>query len=199
MTQPRRRSPHARIVSLLSYALRHHPDDFGATLDAAGWTDFEPLLERMRSRLPQFRSLNVEKVVHLVRHRWSERFEVVEGRIRARYGHSLSGITVGEDRVPPERLFHGTTQEAWQRIQHDGLRPLGRYLVHLTSDLGYACRVAGRASQHPCILRVDARRAHAAGVVFLQATRHVWQSKSVPAAYLTVALALSETLRPVTD
>lgn len=191
MTRNRRQSPHARLVALLAYALRHHPDDFGVTLDAHGWTDFTTLIERIGSRLPQLHTPHMEQVAAAVRERWNDRFELADGRMRARYGHSVPGVTTAQPATPPARLFHGTTEQAWASIQVDGLQPVGRCLVHLTSDLGYACRVAGREGREPCVLGIEARQAHFAGVVFYQATRHVWQTSGVPVAFLTVALALS--------
>jgi len=34
---------------LLSYILRHRPDEFGLSLDEAGWVDVDLLLEQLRT------------------------------------------------------------------------------------------------------------------------------------------------------
>ncbi|MBX3412388.1 MAG: RNA 2'-phosphotransferase [Pirellulales bacterium] len=185
------RSRRQQLVRLLAYALRHHPDDFGVSLTPAGWTDLEQFIEQIQ-RLPKFSSITVDEVEQLLRTSSGQRFELAGSRIRARYGHSVPGIVTGEEREPPERLFHGTSSTSLAHIQSAGLQSMGRCLVHLTSDLSYACRVAGSETSQPLVLRVAARRAHAAGVVFLQASHHVWQTTAVPVTFLTTLLQVGD-------
>lgn len=185
------RSRRQRLVRLLAYALRHHPDDFGLALSPAGWADLAHLVTHIQ-RMPQYASVTVTEVERLLRTSSGQRFQLAGARIRARYGHSLPGIVTGEAKEPPERLFHGTSCTALAQIRAAGLQSMGRCLVHLTSDLSYACRVAGRESSQPLVLRIAARQAHQSGIVFQQATHHVWQAAAVPVAYLTPLLHVGD-------
>ena len=60
---------------------------------------------------------------------------------------------------------------------------MARQYVHLTTDVDLARQVGSRRGP-PCLVRIDARKAHVNGVVFMPANEFFWLAHSVPATYL---------------
>ena len=104
-----------RLSKRLSRALRHDPGRVGLTLDAQGWVSLDALCAAL-----QVSRADVEDVVA---HGSKARFELADGRIRARYGHSLPGHVALPPADPPDELFHGTSSPVVDAILRDGLRP----------------------------------------------------------------------------
>ena len=111
------------------------------------------------------------------------RFEVCSGLVRARYGHSVSRCDTGTPATPPDVLFHGLPLSTIAEVIRDGLRPMGRAHVHLTSDTEYAGRVAVNRGEGT-VLTVLARPAHEVGVRFYPAGPHVWLADPIPSHFL---------------
>lgn len=171
-----------RLSKLMSLILRHEPEKFGVVLDAEGFTPLAELLEAIRREQPETTEADLRAVVDSVETQ-KQRFSIVEGEIRANYGHSLDGKIQHEPTAPPDVLFHGTAEKSVAAILTSGLRPMARQYVHLTPDQALAIRVGGRHGK-PCLIRIDSARAHADGVAFYQANRSFWLADAVPPAYL---------------
>jgi putative RNA 2'-phosphotransferase len=171
-----------RISKLLARHLRHAPQDLGLELDAQGWVAVDDLIAACgRAGLPIDRA-DLDAAVHAPGKR---RFAYDEGarRIRALQGHSVA-VDLGLDPVaPPAVLFHGTHPGALDAIRAEGLRPMARHHVHLSSDAGTAREVGGRRGR-PVVLEVDAAAMAADGHAFLLTGNGVWLTAAVPPPYL---------------
>jgi putative RNA 2'-phosphotransferase len=178
-----------RLFKTLCYALRHDPWPFGLELTDEGFTPLANVVSVIRQRLPEFREVPAEGVEQAIRHLDPERFEVRgtpgDAEIRARYGHSFPVPALGEVTAPPVVLYHGTSEGSRPAIEADGLRPVGRYFLHLTTDRGYATRV-GTSKGTPFLWQIRALDAFASGIVFRRATPHVWLTGQLPLRFLTV-------------
>jgi putative RNA 2'-phosphotransferase len=128
------------LTRLLALALRHHPEQFGITLDPYGWTELDLLVESFRKRTP-WRALENETVERLVAEDSVLRFEIASGRIRALYGHSVSYVLPGVLTSPPPLLFHATQAANFCAIKRSGISSGRRGYVHLTSSISYALRI----------------------------------------------------------
>ena len=68
------------------------------------------------------------------------RFELKDDKIRALYGHSYyysSNLFTKIHKTaskPPAILYHGTSPSAAKNIMSEGLRPINRQYVHLSTD-----------------------------------------------------------------
>ncbi|MCB9883573.1 MAG: RNA 2'-phosphotransferase [Planctomycetes bacterium] len=169
---------------LLSYVLRHHPGDFGLTLDEGGWIEIDVLLDALRRRQ---RALSREQLEEIVATNPKRRFEFDESgqHIRARQGHSTP-IDLGyEPRTPPEYLYHGTATRNLESILASGLLRGARHAVHLADERGIAMtlEVAARHGR-PVLIRVRALDMHAAGHVFHRTGNDVWLTEHVPPTFL---------------
>jgi putative RNA 2'-phosphotransferase len=172
------------VSKFLSYVLRHHPEDVGLTLDAAGWVDVDELLAALAAR---GRPLDREALERLVEHGTDKkRLELRDGRIRAAQGHTVP-VDLRLDPVePPEVLYHGTVERFLAGILHEGLRPQSRHHVHLSPDVATATAVGSRRGK-PVILAVDAAAMYAAGFTFYRAANGVWLTDAVPPRWLSRA------------
>lgn len=173
-----------RLSRLLSHALRHDPNRYGLTLAADGSVAVDELLAQVRRRIRGWRDLSERDLERLLELPGKRRFAVADGRIRARYGHSVPDVAPPAPVEPPGLLLHGTTADAGERILAEGLSAMQRRFVHLSVDRQTALAVARRRTQQPVILTVLAGAAHAAGVRFHPVGDDVWLCQRVPPEFL---------------
>lgn len=167
---------------LLSFALRHRPDALGLTLDAAGWVPVDALL---RACAAHGQPIDRAELEDLVATNAKRRFALsADGlRIRASQGHSVEVALDYAPAEPPDVLFHGTATRALPGIRERGLVRMTRHHVHLAADEATAAAVGARHGR-PVVLRVDARRMHAAGHVFYVSANGVWLTDAVPVDHI---------------
>ncbi len=174
-----------QISKTISHALRHAPAEYGLTLDPQGWVLIADLLAALQSRGMQAD----ESMLHaILAQSEKKRFEMVEGKIRAYYGHSTEEKIVKQVVEPPEILYHGTVTGNLESILEKGLLPMGRQYVHLSADEKTAKMVGSRHAGAVVILQVQARAAYNAGIAFYQENNGVWLSDAVPGGYLSVVV-----------
>jgi putative RNA 2'-phosphotransferase len=164
----------------VSHALRHEPWLYELELDEEGWADVGALLTALRQESPAWSDLAEPDLSEMIRASSKQRHEIINGRIRALYGHSLPGKLHKTPAVPPMYLFHGTAPAIEARIRQDGLLPMGRQYVHLSLDRDTAIAVGRRKSPNPIILSVRAADAWKAGIVFYAGNEKVWLADHVP-------------------
>jgi putative RNA 2'-phosphotransferase len=171
----------SRVVTL---ALRHEPEALGVALDAQGWVEVAALLAALRAHDAQWAGLAEADLHALIAATDRPRHEIAGARMRSLYGHSLARRLELAPRVPPARLFHGTSAAAAEAILVEGLVPKGRQFVHLSDDRAWARGIAYRKSRTPALLQVDAAAAHARGVVFHNLGGHVWLADAIAAEFI---------------
>ncbi|CAA9437202.1 MAG: RNA:NAD 2'-phosphotransferase [uncultured Pseudonocardia sp.] len=170
-----------RISKRLSRHLRHAPHEIGLRLDPAGWVSVDELLAALAAHGPPVTRAELDEVVAGSD---KQRFVVDGDRIRAQQGHSVP-VDLGLAAVePPPVLFHGTARSSLDAIRREGLRPMRRHAVHLSTTEETARRVGARHGA-PVVLRVDAAALHAAGHEFRVSGNGVWLTDSVPPGFLT--------------
>ena len=171
-----------RISKLMSLILRHKPEQFDVLLDPEGYAPVDDLLRALRESIHDASIDDVRRVVETIEPD-KTRFSISGSDIRANYGHSLSERISQPRVVPPEVLLHGTSEKAVRIIRHDGIRPMRRQYVHLTTNPDLAVRVGGRHG-NACVLEIDALRAYEAGVAFYRANESFWLADVVPPEFI---------------
>ena len=174
-----------KVSKLLSYALRHKPEDLGLVLDAAGYADVTTVLEALAKR--GF-TITREDLQHIVDTDDKKRYAFsVEGlKIRACQGHSVKNVDLGLAAVkPPSVLWHGTSLRFLNRILDQGLLPMTRNHVHLSSDMEIAEEVGSRHGQLG-LLKVYSDLMFQDGYKFYLSANEVWLTALVPVDYLEV-------------
>ncbi|HBQ09155.1 MAG TPA: hypothetical protein DD652_06185 [Lactobacillus sp.] len=102
----------------------------------------------------------------------------------ALYGHSIPGIIKRKKAIPPKVLYHGTAHRFLKSIEKEGLLPMGRQYVHLSTDIPMAESVGKRRDNNPAILMVDAEKAAKDGIDFYIGNDEVWLCDHMPSKYL---------------
>jgi putative RNA 2'-phosphotransferase len=174
------------LSKTMSYALRHHPEQFGLVLDEFGFVDVNALVRAISLNGFKYVDVTIDDITRIVnapKPGEKKRYEIVGDKIRAYYGHSTGNIKKTPVE-PPEVLYHGTTSNAWESIQKTGLDPMGRDFVHLSAETGTAIIVAKRRTNQPVILIVDAKVAYKDGVKFYSEPNNVWLSDPIPVEYI---------------
>ncbi|MBA2392073.1 MAG: RNA 2'-phosphotransferase [Ktedonobacteraceae bacterium] len=167
----------------IAYALRHHPEQFGLTIDDEGWVPLDELLTALRQQR-SLQTITIDDIVTLLAQPGKKRFEMYEGMIRAYYGHSIAQKVIREPVAPPTILFHGTTPEAAQAIKVEGLKPMQRQYVHLSADEATARTVALRKTRRPVILHINAQQAHEQGLHFYYGNDTTWLADTIPPRFI---------------
>jgi putative RNA 2'-phosphotransferase len=142
-----------RISKLLSLSLRHDPSALGLKIDREGWADVDAVLKGLERAGFRVDAAVLKALVELDD---KGRFELQNGKIRARYGHSIDvSISYPED-ATSATLYHGTSQDFLPAILREGILPMKRRYVHLAVDVETACLNAARRPR-PVVLAVDAQ------------------------------------------
>jgi putative RNA 2'-phosphotransferase len=180
----------AKLSHILSYALRHNPLKYNLVLDKEGWTSISELLfalslHHYHHSNKWLRHIEKQNLGEMIARSDKVRFEINDDKIRALYGHSLLPFTKIQRIAskPPDILYHGTSPTAAKNIMSEGLRPMNRQYVHLSTDKHTALQVGKRKTiskneeHEPIIIAISAIEAYNTGVYhFYQASDSVWLS-----------------------
>lgn len=176
------------ISKTISYALRHKPEEFSLKLDKEGWVDFNVFCKALAEHKPAI-YVDKETIEKIIAESEKKRFELVDGRIRATYGHSIGTKIEFKESIPPNILFHGTSHKAYDLICKEGLKPMNRQYVHLSVDAATARKVGMRHDRNPVILIVDSPKMYTDGFKFFHSANDgTWMCESVPKKYIIRAV-----------
>jgi len=161
----------------LSFILRHSMEDFNAGLiDESGYMSISDLVKK---------GFTEELIEEIVNTNNKARYEYNEDhtKLRARQGHSIP-VDVGlTPTTPPEILYHGTAERFIPSILKEGLKPMSRLYVHLSSDKETAINV-GKRHGKPVVLTINTQEMVDDGYQFFLSNNGVWLVKEVPVQYL---------------
>ena len=174
------------LSKAISKALRHRPERIGLTLAEDGSVEVAELVRALNRYGGWPRALTEQDAMQVVEQGTKNRFAMEGGRIRARYGHSIPLRVEYRPAEPPAVLYHGTSEASLSTILEEGLLPMGRQVVHLSTDVVTAKQVGSRHGGRVVILRVDALRAARDDIPFYQGNENTWLAERIPAAYLSV-------------
>ena len=166
------------VSRFMSYLLRHNPK--GLRMNAGGFLRLDDLLRKIRERY----DVDEAFIRDIICSEDKPRFQILDGKIRALYGHTVDvEIDLPEDESV-DVLYHGTTAEAASKILKKGLRSMKRKWVHLSTTKDTATGVGERRTPNPVILVIDAAKARRDGIRFYKATDRVYLSKTIPSKYI---------------
>ncbi len=156
----------------LAYLLRH-----SFVPDNSGWIDVATLVREY--------GYSTDELEEIVTTDVKNRYEFSEDKIkiRARQGHS-NHVEIGfAEMIPPDVLYHGTSTSKFELILKDGIRPMSRQYVHLSSTIEVATKVGQRHGK-PIVLIVDAAAMYRDGIKFFLSSNGVWLTAHVAPQYL---------------
>ena len=139
-----------RISRALAYYLRHNRD---LLVDEQGWVSAAALSEALQA---SGLKVLVPEILSVASSIDEPRFEVRDSYVRARYGHSRPVEIDYDSPMPPAALYHATAMTQLNTIfqEGQGLRPISRQWVHLSSRWDLALR-AGRRHGPPALLGLN--------------------------------------------
>lgn len=171
-----------RITRLLAYMLRHQPDDFDVELDGSGFGDVDDVVHALTERTGD--EITLEDLESAITAGGRQRYEIVKGRIRALYGHSIE-IDPGESAEPPEDLFLGLAARDRDRMERFGLRGGRRRFLHLSLTEAEAQETGARLAEEYIVVKVGATDAWEQGVDFYD-RKSMWLAAELPSYSLEV-------------
>lgn len=173
----------------VSYALRHAPWEYELELDEEGFVPVRQLLYALNEPHKYEHFLTVSDLERMISNSDKKRHEIVDGKIRALYGHSVPMFIKKEAGIPPKTLYHGTKSDALESIMKDGLKPMQRQYVHMSVDTDTAVAVASRRFGDNVILVIDTESAVKDGIQFFIGNDKVWLANEVPPKYISTLKA----------
>ena len=174
---------HNDLSKEISYALRHAPHEYGLCLDEYGWVEVDSLVSALQQQ-ECYASLTVGEIEKMIQCSRKTRHELSNGKIRARYGHSVKVDMSVEPSMPPDVLYHGTAHRFLKNIRDEGLLPVKRQYVHLSEDTETAIAVGKRWDHSPAILTINSRQAWEDGISFYNRNDKVWMVDKMPPSYI---------------
>jgi len=172
-----------RLSKLMSALLRHIPHEVGLSMDKEGWVSIGELVNAIRTKWRNrafYSWLKEEHVIAVALLDKKGRFELKEGKIRAKYGHSIHiSISLPEDKEV-KILYHGTQVRNLRKILKEGIKPMRRIMVHLTLDKKDALENARRKGSHVAIIAIDADKLRQMGHTVYKAGYKVYVTDYVP-------------------
>jgi putative RNA 2'-phosphotransferase len=173
-----------RLSKFLSLILRHRAQDFGLTLDREGFTELTALREVVKQHAKENYSDEDWQAVLNDQTDGKKRFEVVDGRIRALYGHSKVSPVEYPPVEPPKILYHGTNPQALESIRRQGLRSMKRQYVHLSRTVERARKVGSRRTEQVILLTIKASDAYHSGISFYNPDPEHFLAKAIPPDFI---------------
>ncbi len=171
-----------KVSKFLSGLLRHFGRDFSIHIDREGWAELNEVLKVLKERY----GVGRRQVELIVKFDAKGRFEVRNGKIRARYGHSIDVNTKWSEKGEiPEKLYHATSPDNLSGILRDGLLPMKRREVHLSASPKEAIEVGRRHSSNPVLLEIHAKAALNTGIEIRKKGR-VYTADRIPPQFLRV-------------
>jgi putative RNA 2'-phosphotransferase len=173
------------LSQTLSHALRHEPWLYELELDDQGFVKLVDILTAINGALEQELSLiAVEDIAQMIENSEEKRHEIIEGKVRALYGHSLPGLIAKTEFVPDTSmaLYHATSPEAALSIMQYGLLPMARQYVHLSPSREVALEVGRRKSKNPVLLVINVTVAMELGSHFYQGNDKVVLADEIKAS-----------------
>lgn len=170
---------HEKAGKRLAYILRHCTESLYIDLEG-GWAPVRDILRRLSLTRGDLDTI----VATDNKGRYS--FDRTGTKIRANQGHSIPGVVIDMERPePPEVLYHGTATRFLDDIMRDGLTPMRRQYVHISSDFETAVKV-GKRHGKPVVLVIRAKEFVSDGHDLMLSANGVWQASAVPARYFDI-------------
>lgn len=173
-----------KLSVFISLVLRHKPDAAGIVLDEHGWANVEELLVGINET---GRKIDMDILEEIVATDNKQRYSFNQDKtmIRANQGHSIPVDVELKEQEPPEFLYHGTATRFLDAILNDGLKPMSRLYVHLSTDIETALKV-GKRHGDPVVLEIYSGDMYKDGHKFYLSENGVWLTKKVDVKYFEV-------------
>lgn len=183
-----------KLSRYISFVLRHHPEEIGATVDEQGWMKVDELLHGMQAKGKYINRAILENIV-LTDEKQRYHYNEDHTKIRAAQGHSIPVYIDMESKVPPHYLYHGTSKQNYEKIKETKIKKMNRLYVHLSKDVTTACQV-GKRHGIPVVLVLDTKAMLQDGYQFYVAANGVWLCDDVDCRYIVKVIEIDDMIFP---
>lgn len=158
---------------LLAYILRH-----SSMVDNFGWISIDVLCKQY--------GYTIVELEIIVANDNKGRFLFSDDKtaVRALYGHSVKIELNLSPSTPPAVLYHGTAKKNIDLIYAEGIRPMSRNKVHLSSTIETA-KLVGQRHGTPIVLEINTYAMATDGHSLYQLNNDIWQTDYIPTKYIT--------------
>lgn len=172
---------------LLARLLRHNPPKYKLRVDKQGYVNLHKLIYTIRRIRPQFYWLRPHHIRAVVETDPKGRYQLVENKIRATYGHTfdIPELNLPTDNIPA-KLYYPTTEAEVELLLETGLKPTDRKKVHLSKTPETAEEAGKHRCESPLILEVDTKRMLESGFVIYRAGTTVFTTAEVPPEFISI-------------
>lgn len=177
-----------RLSKLMSGLLRHYPWEARLSIDKEGWVSIDELVKGIKNywrNKELYQWVTREHIVAIALLDPKGRFEINGDRIRARYGHSIDVKIEYTIEYPIEKLYHGTTTNKLASILREGLKPMKRRFVHMTTSYSDALENARRHGV-PVVLMVDVKCLEKHDIPVYKASKNIYLAPRVPPECISI-------------
>lgn len=176
---------YTRLSKEISYVLRHNPNKYNLSMDLEGYVLINNLLKGLNSN-PKFQEEVTKSMLeNMIKHLDKERFYIKDDKIKALYGHTIMLKIKQEEVIPPNILYHGTTESAYLKIKEMGLNKMHRQYVHLAKEKSVALSVGARRTKNVVLLEIAAHTAYLEGIKFYTGGDDIYLADYIPPKYIT--------------
>lgn len=171
----------------LSLLLRHKPETVDLNMDKHGWVDISELITKVNAKTKHHITTDYLEYIVNSDLKGRYRFNDTRTRIKACQGHSIPWVEPEVmDHAPPEYLYHGTTVDAYAKIQSSGyISKMSRHAVHMHETLEEAKRSARRWHRDAVVLRISADVMSRYDYKFSVSENGIWLTERVPISFIT--------------
>jgi len=175
------------LSKFLSLILRHKPKEFNIQLSSDGFVNILNVVDVASKYYRWVTPKHIEAIAFLDSR---ERFEIINGMVRAKYGHSIPVNIKYPEALNVQVLYHGTSEENLKNILEEGVKPRQRLYVHLTSSIEDAW-INARRKGKPVVLVIDAEGMIKNKFKIFKASRNIYLTKFIPSIYIIKVLRIS--------
>lgn len=180
---------YVKLSSEISYALRHAPWEYNLELDKEGWVSLSQLICALNIN-NEWKNVTEFDIQTIITKSNKKRFEILDNKIRALYGHSVLLKIEKPVSKPPNTLYHGTSIEAYNKIIVNGILPQARQYVHLSVSIDVAMHVGLRRCKDPIVLEIDSKKAYEEKVNFYKGNENIWLADRISPRYISLIKGL---------
>jgi len=161
--------------------LRHWAVDEGVDIDSDGWAEIDDVLDAIDTVVAE-----PSDIRRIVQNDEKGRYEIRGSTVRALYGHSIDCVSIERESSGsvPNTLYHGTQVHNLESILLDGLMPMNRNTVQMSSTVDEAIDVGDRHGSHTVVIVIDAGSMANDGHS-IQKRNSVYVADRVPPSYIT--------------
>ena len=174
-----------KLSSVMIGILRHFPEQFGIELDKHGWGDIEEIAKAISNRVDRFYWVRKRHLIAIALTDEKGRYEVKEGKIRARYAHTIDIDLSDLPKAEVDTLYYPVTKEEVDIVIEQGIFPTDRKKVHLSATFEKAMEAGKVRDDSPIILKIDAKSAMEDGIDIRKATEDVYLADKIDAKYIS--------------